>query len=136
MGHDPGYEQILPLPDAQAESTTLADMLSIVRRHLGPDACLDLDFELVTDFYCPACATRQPVFRPLRELDHAAAQCPQCGQPRQPITVHTLYGGESYLGRTLASIGVPPLHILGARNSTAMLYFELTGDEAGFFHWA
>lgn len=135
LGHDPGYESVIPLQEARAADTTLANLLALARERLGPDACLELDFELVTEFYCPSCEKSQAILQPLRHLDYEDAQCPQCHQSRQPLTTHAIYGTETYLDRTLLSIGIPPLHILSARNGTRTMCFELSGDEVTFYHW-
>jgi len=49
---------------------------------------------------------------------------------------HTITGEEPFLHRTLASLGVPPLHILRAYNTQEYRFYELTGDldEALHFH--
>jgi hypothetical protein len=49
---------------------------------------------------------------------------------------HIITGSESFLDRTLLSIGVPPLHILRARNSVEYRFFELTGDLQETLHFA
>jgi len=41
---------------------------------------------------------------------------------------HTITGDEDFLNRTLASVGVPPLHILRAYNAQEYRFYELTGD--------
>ncbi len=44
-------------------------------------------------------------------------------------------GEENYLHRTLASVGVPPLHILRAHNGIDYRFYELTGDLPEALHF-
>jgi adenylyltransferase/sulfurtransferase len=135
LGHEVAYETIEALQEASAANTKLSELLILVRNRMGEDAQIELDFELVTDFQCPTCNTIESVFQPLRKLDGKAAQCPTCGQQRRPVTTHAIRGTETFLERTLKSIGVPALHILTARNGNRRLHFELSGDQATFFTW-
>lgn len=136
LGHnDVAYEMIVECPQASAAKTIVAEMLDLARQHLGPQAIIELDYELVTHFRCPHCDQEAAVFKPLRRLDGRQAQCPQCGQPRQAITTHAINGREPYLEHTLAEIGIPPLHIITARQGTTYAYFELTGDAESYFYW-
>jgi hypothetical protein len=48
---------------------------------------------------------------------------------------HTITGDEPYLHRTLASVGVPPLHILRAHNGHEYRFYELTGDLPEALHF-
>ena len=48
---------------------------------------------------------------------------------------HTIQGDESFLSRTLASIGVPPLHILRAYNTEEYRFYELNGDLEEALHF-
>ena len=50
--------------------------------------------------------------------------------------IHRITGEEDFLDHTLASVGVPPLHILRAHNGIEYRFYELTGDleEALHFH--
>jgi hypothetical protein len=50
--------------------------------------------------------------------------------------VHTITGEEHFLNRTLASLGIPPLHILRAYNSQEYRFYELTGDLDEALHFA
>lgn len=127
QGHDSAYDPIIALP-VQAETTTIGEMLAIVRQQLGSGAQLELDFELVTHFHCPTCMVDHPVFQPLRRLDRQTAQCPKCGLQRQALIIHTIFGDELFLDRTLASIGIPPLHILSVRSGQDYTFFQLAGD--------
>jgi hypothetical protein len=41
---------------------------------------------------------------------------------------HRIDGSEEFLSSSLASIDIPPLGIIRARNGSESIYLELTGD--------
>ncbi len=49
---------------------------------------------------------------------------------------HVVTGREPFVTRTLLGIGVPPLHIVRARNESEYRFYELTGDLADTLHWS
>jgi molybdopterin/thiamine biosynthesis adenylyltransferase/DNA-binding transcriptional regulator YhcF (GntR family) len=128
------YGDVVELP-ARADQTTLAEMLRIVRQDLGEDAVIELDQELILSLSCPSCNTREEVLRPLEDVTFEAGHCPSCGILRETEMTHEITGGESFLHRTLGSIGVPPLHILRARNASEFRFYELTGDLPEALHF-
>jgi len=121
------YGEVVEIP-ARAGQTTLRDMLRIVRADLGPDAVFDLDQELVLSLTCTQCNTVEPILRPLSAVSFEAGHCPACGTMREVSLSHVITGEEDFLHRTLASVGVPPLHILRAYNGQEFRFYELTGD--------
>ena len=129
------YGEITELP-ARAERTTLADLLRIARADLGPDAIIELDQELIVSLECPNCHTIEETLKPLSEVSFEAGHCPTCGILRESTLTHAITGEEKFLYRTLASVGVPALHILRAHNGVQYRFYELTGDlpEALHFH--
>ena len=60
-----------------------------------------------------------------------AGHCPTCGVLRESTLTHIISGEENFLHRTLASVGVPPLHIVKAQNGVQYRFYELTGDLPG-----
>lgn len=128
------YGEINELP-AHAESTTLEDLLRIVRADLGAQAVIELDQELLIALECPVCHTSEQVFLPLSEVSFEAGKCAVCGTLRDTVLTHTITGEEDFLHRSLASIGVPALHILRANNGEEYRFYELTGDLAEALHF-
>ncbi len=128
------YGDINELP-ARAERTTLDDLLRIARADLGKDALIELDQELITKLECPNCHTVEEVLRPLNDVSFEAAHCPTCGLLREATMTHTITGDENFLHKTLASVGVPALHILRANNGQEYRFYELTGDLAETLHF-
>jgi molybdopterin/thiamine biosynthesis adenylyltransferase/DNA-binding transcriptional regulator YhcF (GntR family) len=128
------YGDVAELP-ARAGQTTLAELLKIARQDLGGDAVIELDQELILSLTCPQCLTRQEVLRPLEEVTFEAGHCPTCGVLRETELTHEITGAEPFLHRTLGSVGIPPLHILRARNASEFRFYELTGDLPEALHF-
>src|SRR5512143_2563287 len=128
------YGDITELP-ARAERTTLDDLLRIARADLGPDAMIELDQELITSLECPNCHTVEQLLKPLSDVSFEAGHCPTCGLLRETTLTHVITGEENFLHRTLASVGVPALHILRAQNGVEYRFYELTGDLAEALHF-
>jgi len=129
------YGDITELP-LRADTTTLSDMLEIAHRDLGPDAVLELDQELVLSLTCPQCGTREEVLQPISQVGFNRAHCPACGVLRETEMTHALHGDEDFLSRTLASVGVPPLHVLRAYNTEEYRFYELHGDLQDALHFS
>ncbi|MCW5878347.1 MAG: ThiF family adenylyltransferase [Anaerolineales bacterium] len=121
------YGEITETP-LRAESTTLGEMLDVVFADLGQDAVLELDEELVLSLNCMACNTSERVLKPMSDVSFEAGHCPTCGEMREVNMTHTIRGDEDFLDRSLASVGVPPLHVLRATNGLDFRFYELSGD--------
>jgi adenylyltransferase/sulfurtransferase len=128
------YGPVTEIP-ARAERTTLDDMLRIARADLGPEAVIELDQELITSLKCSTCHTVEQTLKPLSAVSFEAGHCPTCGTLRETEMTHVITGEEGYLHRSLASVGVPPLHILRAHNGQEYRFYELTGDLAESLHF-
>jgi adenylyltransferase/sulfurtransferase len=128
------YGDITELP-ARAERATLHDLLRIARADLGPNAVIELDQELVTSLECHTCHTVEQILKPLSQITFEEGHCPTCGTLRDAQFTHMITGGENFLHRTLASVGVPALHILRAQNGMEYRFYELTGDLEDTLHF-
>ena len=129
------YGEITELP-LRADTTTLEDMLRIAHRELGQDAVLELDQELVLALTCPNCGTREEILQPISSVGFNRAHCPTCGILRETELSHAITGNENFLTRTLASVGVPALHIIRAYNAHEYHFYELTGDLPDALHFS
>jgi len=128
------YGEIIELP-LRAETTTLDDLLRIIRADLGADALLELDQELILDLECPVCMTVERVLKPISEISFESAHCPTCDTFRETKMTHTIKGDEPFTHHTLSSIGVPQLHIIRASNLEEYRFYELTGDLPEALHF-
>ncbi|HUW12461.1 MAG TPA: ThiF family adenylyltransferase [Anaerolineae bacterium] len=131
------WEDIVELEDCRADSTTVGDLLETVREEMGPETVIELVDGLGRDFVvaleCRTCDTRAGVCRPLQQVTLDEGKCPTCGETRHPVMTHRITGDENFLGKTLDALGIPPLHIVAARDGLNYRYFELTGDADTFF---
>jgi adenylyltransferase/sulfurtransferase len=128
------YGPVTELP-AKAATSSLKELLGIAQTDLGPSAVLELDQELILSLECPQCKTTERILRPLSQVSFEAGHCPVCGVLRQVNMTHVITGEEDFLSRTLAGVGVPPLHILRAHNGQEYRFYELTGDLTEGLHF-
>lgn len=129
------YGEVVELP-ARSETTTLGELLNIARADMGPDTVLELDQELILALRCPRCRTLEQILQPISQVSFEFAHCPVCGALRETEMTHTITGDEPFLDRTLASVGIPPLHILRAFNTQGYRFYELTGDLPTALHFS
>lgn len=121
-------DEIIPLP-AGVRSMTVRGLLSQARRTIGPGAELELARDMLEKLVCPACHHEEALFASLGAVAAEKALCPHCRDVRRDvITFYRIRGNESFLDRTLAQIGVPPLDIVFARTRDRVVGFELSGD--------
>lgn len=128
------YGDVIELP-ARANVMTLEELLRIARADLGADAVIELDQELILSLSCPKCKTKDQVLKPVSEVSFDAGHCPVCGTFREIEMTHTITGDEPFLHRTLASVGVPPFHVMRAFNSYEYRFYELSGDLGETLHF-
>lgn len=129
------YGEVTELPIG-AQTTTLKDLVNIARTDLGPEAVVELDQELILSLECKNCHTIENILRPISEVSFESAHCPTCGVLRETQMTHVITGEEPFQNRTLASLGIPPLHILRAYNTQDYHFYELTGDLDETLHFS
>ena len=128
------YGDITELPLKSAH-TSIRDLLHIAQVDLGNQAVLEFDQEIILSLTCPTCHTTEQVFKPISSVSFQAAHCAVCGTLREIEMSHTIDGSETYLDRTLLSMGVPPLHVIRANNGSEFRFYELTGDLPDALHF-
>jgi adenylyltransferase/sulfurtransferase len=125
--HD-SLDQIVPM-DWSAQQTTVAEALAEARHRLGPSAELELARDVLEKLVCPNCHREENLFASLGKVKSAMANCPHCPDVRREVvTFYKIRGNESFLDKTLAQIGVPPLDILIARTADRAIGLELSAD--------
>lgn len=122
--------------ELRAGSSTLRDLLDVVRGDMGNEAMIELDQELVLTLNCLNCNTSEQVLKPLSAVSFEAGHCPNCGEMRDVNMTHIISGEEDFLDRTLQSVGVPLLHIVRATNGGEYRFYELTGDLDDALHFS
>ncbi len=128
------YGDISEIP-AKTSQTTIAELLQIAQNDLGPNAVLELDQELILSLSCAKCHTTENVLKPISEVSFQGAHCAICGTLREISMVHLITGEETFLDRTLSSVGIPPLHVIRANNGMEYRFYELTGDLEETLHF-
>jgi molybdopterin/thiamine biosynthesis adenylyltransferase len=125
--HD-SLEQIIPM-DWSADQTIVSEALAEARRRLGPAAELELARDVLEKLVCPSCHREETLFTSLGKIKSQMAACPHCPDVRREVvTFYKIRGTESFLEKTLAQIGVPPLDILIARTADRAIGLELSAD--------
>jgi adenylyltransferase/sulfurtransferase len=121
----------------RARENSLADVLALVRKELGEPAYLTLedDREVIVGLGCGQCDRTRRVLALAGTLAEKDALCEGCNQPMRPDLRARLDGSEGIAERSLYDIGIPPLHILRARNDETgrEMLVELSGDVADYF---
>jgi adenylyltransferase/sulfurtransferase len=123
-------DEVIPLP-VRAETMTVAELLNEARHRLGPDAELELGRDVLEKLVCPNCKAAEEMFASLGRVSAEKAWCPNCKDVRREVvTFYKIRGDESFLGRTLAQIGVPPFDVVIARSPREgrSIGLELTWD--------
>lgn len=119
----------LPL---KAATTTVDELLAAMREHLGDSVTwsLDDDRDIITGLRCQDCDLEREVISLAGLLSEKEAICESCEEVMVPRQVAEFCGEEGLGDKSLAELGIPPLHILYGRNhdSGEDAYFELTGD--------
>lgn len=121
------YDPVVELPMASADKTTIRQLVDMAFEVTGrSDAVIELDHEFVIAWTCGICGKREEVMQPIHRLTYEQSLC--CGLERLANKVFQLSGDEPFATRTLAEIGVPPLHILRINAGGDYTYAELSGD--------
>ena len=119
-----------------AEST-LGELLADLRARLGPSAVLSLedDREVIVGLACAPCGKQRAALSLAGALAEDEARCDGCGEPMVPDLRSRFDGSEGLNERTLAELGIPPLHILRGRDEDGEgeVLVELTGDLGRYF---
>jgi len=114
------------------EELTLGEFIAEVRRHpeLGGNALVEFDFDFLESAVCYECEQEKKFFKRLDDTFLDEVLCPKCNKIMSFIFSFVFDGSESYADKKLSELGVPPLNIIGAKNSDTMTYkyFELSGD--------
>lgn len=128
-------EEIVPVR-ASAASITARDLLAYARDLIGPSAELEFARDSAQALTCPICHESTEVFCAPSRLSVAKLECPNCAAKlehpvrRELVTFYKLRGGEAFLDRPLAAIGVPALDIVFARSAARLIGLLLADDAA------
>ena len=125
--HDP-LDAVINL-DASCRDFTARMLLSVAKEQIGEDAWIDLSRDIVEKLVCPKCHASEDVFAPVSRLKHSDVRCPECeAERRELVTFNCIRGGEPYVDRCLAALGIPLFDILTVRSATRVVGFAFTAD--------
>ena len=110
-----------------SSTLTFGALLEEARKAMGEGTVIELDRDIAVAARC-SCGAEKEMLTPMRRVTRDLAACPACGSEMLITTTHLIMGKESFLDRTLREAGIPPLHIIRARNGLAERFIELTGD--------
>lgn len=158
--HEDRIDRVLELVQAQASKTTVRQLLEMITAETGWQSVrLELGRRFVIGAICSQCGRHMEICRPLHLVQDKDAVCPLCevtcptcgfrtiGQPdcpncgQQDISelqlhdFHTISIGDldvqPFLDYELVRLGIPPLHIVKARNELGEnISVEISGDRA------
>ena len=128
----PALDPIVELVDINSEDSTLADLLTAVRTHLGPEAILEFSHELVISMIDSSTGEEELIFKHMARLNESQLTSPTTGVQREMNLTHRITGNEDFLDRTLVNVDFAPLSIVRGRNGDKLAYFEITGDKETF----
>jgi len=120
-------DDIIELPAARAEATTVREIADEVHARVGPRARLSLGFDLLTGWRCRRCG-EETVLKPLHKVFENDSICKKCGTGRTSEVTSELTGKEWFADQPLSALGVPPLAILTTLVDGRSIGLELTGD--------
>ncbi len=130
MSHDT-YEKIIE-KDWSVNTTSISKVVAEIKSDMGENAVLELGRDIVTVAKC-SCGREKNIYMPVHKLRGTDITCHDCGKAMNFDTIHSINGSESFLEKTFAEIGIPPLDIVGGRIGMEMNYYEFTADEKSVF---
>lgn len=122
------YEPIIEL-ELQTKETTFRQLLKIAEETLGSGVVLELDREIVLRLRCANCDQEEDIFKVVGKVSFEEGKCSHCHQVRTVDLTHIIDWQSPLLDIKMAHLGLPHLHIIGAKKDTQMVYFELHADE-------
>lgn len=162
--HEDRYDKVLEISQAQAAKTTARQLLKMIMAETGWQTVrLELGRRFVMGATCSQCGRYLEICRPLHLVQDKDVVCPSCevtcpacgfksvGQPDCPncgqqdiseLQLHALHtisigdlDAEPFLDFELIRLGIPPLHIVKARNEVGeSIYVEISGDLASLWN--
>jgi adenylyltransferase/sulfurtransferase len=106
----------------------LGQVLAAAEADLGAGAQICFNQPVLWSLGCGSCGNREDVLRPLSSVPEERARCGLCGAIRRPFSSAWADASSSYLGCTMAELGVPPFDILAARKGREEIAYEFDGD--------
>ena len=123
------FADVVELPQKSSE-LTLEDLRQRGAKDLGAaDVVVEFSRDIVHELQCPQCGSREERFVPVGSIRYEEGPCPRDGQMRVVKTIHSYSGSESFGGRTLREIGLPPYDVFSVRSGEAEKAYWIKGDK-------
>jgi adenylyltransferase/sulfurtransferase len=123
LGHEQLPQDIPQLPITHEQ--TVREALQCARG-LHPDIhSLELGCSLVTYFNCPNCQDKQPILRPREKVFQHQANCPRCGNIREPEMTHLISSNSDLAELRLKRVGIPAHEFVHFIGDQASYYLEI-----------
>jgi adenylyltransferase/sulfurtransferase len=136
--------QITSLPYT-SKNLTISRLLEIIKKDLGEDAELELDYDLITRVQCKHHHISRDIFKRRGTLYVDEMECPECKKEGKKTIdsimaenfTNLIDGSEDFLDKTIKEIGSPLLHIFRGKGQkgedSIYRYYEISGDKGIIF---
>ena len=114
-----------------ASDWTLQTLFEKGREDLGTgEIVLEFSRDVIRELVCPKCGSREEVYAPVGSLSASQGRCPDDGQMREVMTVHSYDGSGSAGGRRCDELGLPLFDCMTARTLDDEVAYLFEGDTA------
>ena len=117
--------QVIEL-DARSDTLTLRELCRHACQTLGAGASLWLDRQVSLRRTCLNCGAVEDTLAP--HVDGASATCGRCGSAMLSDRTHVIARETPHTDVPLSAVGIPPFHVVAARNDDREVLFEIAGD--------
>jgi molybdopterin/thiamine biosynthesis adenylyltransferase len=113
----------------RSDELTLEELFKRSQADLGvKEVVIEFTRDVVSKFVCPACGTEEPKFAAMGSIPFNAARCPDDGQLRTVVSLHSFSGIEDFGARRLSELGLPLLDMFIARHGEREIGYIPSGD--------
>ena len=112
-----------------ASDWTLQTLFEKGREDLGTGKIvLEFSRDVIRELVCPKCGSREEVYAPVGSLSASQGRCPDDGQMREVMTVHSYDGSGGAGGRRCDELGLPLFDCMTARTLDDEVAYLFEGD--------
>ena len=123
------YEHI-HLWQGHSSRTTLNELYDFARFQLKiNELTLDFSRDIIYKLHCPRCGRTTEVMTCVGNISSKQGRCPDDGEMREVITIHSFSGKESYGNKTIKEIGLPYYDVFVARSPQRAIQILIAGDD-------
>ena len=114
-----------------ASDWTLQTLFEEGREDLGTgEIVLEFSRDVIRELLCPKCGSREQVYAPVGSLSASQGRCPDDGQMREVMTVHSYDGSGDAGGRRCDELGLPLFDCMTALSLDDEVTYLFEGDAA------